>query len=437
MATNARIRSGSLIVTGASSRSSLRRSGSLSSGSLGDRNMTEKEKKRKMGRANVISEIISTENSYVKSLEVIREVYIKPLRKRRRILSLREEATIFSNIENLHAIHVNFLHELTERQKLFPDETPIVDIFLNFCPWFDMYTQYVSNYEAVTSLLMKLGKRKRWKQFLEECARDPRTTLLNIDDYLVMPIQRIPRYKLLLEELLRRSDETSNDQVTIPIAIEKVHSAVVRINTTVQVLDKMLSIQGKFLGNVHLLAPNRRFIKQGTLKKHSRSASGRRWYHFFLFNDLLVYARRSKRSFRHYRLRNRLCIDKRFRVSSSRLDSANGQTKFLIKIFTSTKDIIGTASLNLLHFLGGLGCVSGQRLIRCILFTKCISLFSNFSRFIHFYHNSSCQRSRGAAGVVGGTGKLCGPVTDSSSYAFPEECWQTRNFFVAAGEQQL
>lgn len=43
-------------------------------------------------------------------------------------------------------------------------------------------------------------QRKRIKSFLKRCRLNPRHSQLNLEGYLLLPIQRIPRYKMLVCE---------------------------------------------------------------------------------------------------------------------------------------------------------------------------------------------------------------------------------------------
>lgn len=45
-------------------------------------------------------------------------------------------------------------------------------------------------------------QRKRIKTFLKRARLNPRHSQLNLEGYLLLPIQRIPRYKMLLEQLV-------------------------------------------------------------------------------------------------------------------------------------------------------------------------------------------------------------------------------------------
>ena len=44
------------------------------------------------------------------------------------------------------------------------------------------------------------GQRKRIKTYLKRCRINPRHTQLNLEGYLLLPVQRIPRYRLLVSD---------------------------------------------------------------------------------------------------------------------------------------------------------------------------------------------------------------------------------------------
>lgn len=46
------------------------------------------------------------------------------------------------------------------------------------------------------------SQRKRIKQYLKRCRMNPRHSQLNLEGYLLLPVQRIPRYRLLVSSLL-------------------------------------------------------------------------------------------------------------------------------------------------------------------------------------------------------------------------------------------
>ncbi|KAG8993716.1 hypothetical protein FRB90_000616 [Tulasnella sp. 427] len=75
------------------------------------------------------------------------------------------------------------------------------------------------------------SQRKRIKEFLKRCRRNPKHSQLNLEGYLLLPIQRIPRYKLLLEQLVS-STPPRPDSYDDPIekALEEISSLALNMN---------------------------------------------------------------------------------------------------------------------------------------------------------------------------------------------------------------
>lgn len=46
--------------------------------------------------------------------------------------------------------------------------------------------------------ILTTSQKKRIKSYLKRCRLNPRHTQLNLEGYLLLPVQRVPRYKLLV-----------------------------------------------------------------------------------------------------------------------------------------------------------------------------------------------------------------------------------------------
>ena len=66
-----------------------------------------------------------------------------------------------------------------------------------------VYEKYIINYPTAVQVLEKLESKKQFKQWMEFKAEKPIFAKFSLISFLVMPIQRLPRYILLLTELLR------------------------------------------------------------------------------------------------------------------------------------------------------------------------------------------------------------------------------------------
>ena len=58
--------------------------------------------------------------------------------------------------------------------------------------------------DPTTKVNLTAGQRKRIKQYLKRSRMNPRHSQLNLEGYLLLPVQRIPRYRLLVSVLSPR-----------------------------------------------------------------------------------------------------------------------------------------------------------------------------------------------------------------------------------------
>ena len=114
--------------------------------------------------------------------------------------------------------------------------------------------------------------------------------------FLIQPVQRLPRYRLLLETLQKYTEESHPDHLALETAIQKVSGVLTRLNeeiATRQLREQVVVIQDKFTSDVELVAPGRNFLKEGSLLKLSNKWGLHQEKYFVLFNDILVYGRRA------------------------------------------------------------------------------------------------------------------------------------------------
>jgi 16S rRNA G527 N7-methylase RsmG len=90
-----------------------------------------------------------------------------------------------------------------------------------------MYTQYLNGYTVALETFNRQMKNKKLQALLaERRANCP----LDFMSYLIMPVQRIPRYELLLRELIRYTPESHNEAAKLAIAFEKVQGIGAHVN---------------------------------------------------------------------------------------------------------------------------------------------------------------------------------------------------------------
>lgn len=163
-------------------------------------------------RHHILQEIYSSEWTYVNGLEIVVEVFKKPLRS---VLNATEVDSIFANVEDLLLCNLHLLSALHDRLIQWNEESTIGDIFVtNFTQQHKtMYGVYCNNYDKAEHLLLKLLKRRKdFENAVNNCLSNPRVMKgLRVDSFLITPVQRIPKYKLLIGDLLKQTPTEHED----------------------------------------------------------------------------------------------------------------------------------------------------------------------------------------------------------------------------------
>lgn len=131
------------------------------------------------------------------------------------------------------------------------------------------YTTYVVNYtEAlgaiselrqtnpgfkstnILALLIFFLNKLEFSNFLQE-QRTNHPQRLDLFDLLITPIQRIPRYQLLLQDLTRNTPENHNDYPNLTFALEKIQEINIYINEEQKIAEKLqhfINFQAEWVG---------------------------------------------------------------------------------------------------------------------------------------------------------------------------------------------
>ena len=147
-----------------------------------------------------LNELISTEKSYVKRINALKINYADPLRhfakhKDTQIINHFDAKSLFANIDQILHINTAFLNELEHANEL-----NIGNICLSHFPYFSPYNQYYFNRQKSVDLFKDLLKKKSFVEFIDRTKWQ--TTGINnigLRELLMEPVQRIPRYILLLQ----------------------------------------------------------------------------------------------------------------------------------------------------------------------------------------------------------------------------------------------
>ncbi|KAJ2222291.1 hypothetical protein EV180_004371, partial [Coemansia sp. RSA 518] len=192
------------------------------------RKKTREEQEAK--RNNVVQELIATERSYVEKLRALIDFYAVPLRSAARsannsLIPAYDAHVIFGNIERVAEVNERFLGDLEAWQQgeMDPKET-IGSLCRDHFVDFHVYKRYINGYQhALTSSRELEGKNPLYAAFLQKAREREECRKLGISDLLIMPVQRIPRYTLLLTDLLKTVPDDDADVPRIQLAMERVN----------------------------------------------------------------------------------------------------------------------------------------------------------------------------------------------------------------------
>lgn len=239
-------------------------------------------------REKIVTEIFASERRYQEQLRVIVDVFMTPLRSRG-IIPDGVFKTIFGDLTAIQAVNKELLAHM--------EETSIGTAFLQLAPYLRLYCTYANNFDKAMITLQEWERKMAdFSRFLREQEGKEDCRSLSLHAFLITPVQRVPRYKLLLEQLLDHTPPSNEDYMKIKEAAQMMGDVTMGINEYIREhenFEKMLNIQQRLTGAnaPRILVPGRRFIREGTLMKVSRKGFGSHERMFFLFSDILVYAK--------------------------------------------------------------------------------------------------------------------------------------------------
>uniref|UniRef100_A0A6B2KZM0 DH domain-containing protein n=1 Tax=Arcella intermedia TaxID=1963864 RepID=A0A6B2KZM0_9EUKA len=236
----------------------------------------EKVERDARQRKMTVMEIVETEKDYVNDLETL--VRMSNEIQQKKLLPPEIMAQVFSNVVVLQGVNANITAQIsTEMTKVeaLPngkeeniDKLPIGKIFVGLVPFFKMYLVYCDNHDNALIVLAKQKKKnKQLENYINQQAETPQCKGLYLKDYLIKPIQRLCKYPLLFQNLLKLTPTSHDDYESLKTCVDKINDIVRDIN---QIRDKNVNFLSLFQIEERLvdydntlLAVQRKFIREG------------------------------------------------------------------------------------------------------------------------------------------------------------------------------
>merc|ERR1719356_41342 len=94
---------------------------------------------------------------------------------------------------------------------------------IQFIPFMKMYQNYINNHDNSSKILAeRREKNSNFKEFLLEQQHHEKTRGMGLASFLILPIQRVPRYELCLREIIKLTEPNNADLPNLKNCYEKV-----------------------------------------------------------------------------------------------------------------------------------------------------------------------------------------------------------------------
>lgn len=264
-------------------------------------NPTIRTRTRESLRNKVMTEFRDTERSFVNKLSVVRSVFLEPLS---RILKPDQLRAIFSDIAIIEETNRRVVLEALEKWDASRTGVTPGDVFSELsgnASFLAAYKEFINNFDHSADTVKKLLESdKRFRSFVEKARSDPRCEGLNLSSLMIMPVQRVPRYILLLKELMKHTPDGSPDHRKLAGALDKLSKIAAEINESksdAQSREMVVTLNSQLIGmSAPLMSePSRRFVREALFVfVEDGGAPVEAWFHrrhLIAFNDLLVVAK--------------------------------------------------------------------------------------------------------------------------------------------------
>ncbi|XP_040500600.1 FYVE, RhoGEF and PH domain-containing protein 2 isoform X4 [Ursus americanus] len=245
----------------------------------------------------IVQELLETEKAYVARLHLLDQVFFQELLTEARASKAFPEDVvrlIFSNISSIYQFHAQFfLPELQRRLDEWTTTPRIGDVIQKLAPFLKMYSEYVKNFERAMELLATwTDKSAPFQETITRIQGSEASGSLTLQHHMLEPVQRIPRYELLLREYVQKLPAQAPDQADAQKALDVIFSAAQHSNAAIAEMERLQDLWDVYqrLGlEDDIVDPSNTLLREGPVLKISFRRSDPMERYLFLFNNMLLY----------------------------------------------------------------------------------------------------------------------------------------------------
>ncbi|KXJ14467.1 uncharacterized protein LOC110238850 [Exaiptasia diaphana] len=192
-------------------------------------------------RLQVVLELFQTEEKYSCCLHTLKTVFEDKL-KSSNIIPVKDIESIFpTDLKEIRDVHDRLCGILKARIQQWNYRSKVGDVFVEFFSdknQFDVighYSSYSNNFpKAIRTISRCVRQSVEFEAFLKNCSNGPSLKGLDLHALLLNPIQRLPRYLLLLKQLIRFTDLNHPDRSHVEQAMLAMSQTVTVLNNSIE-----------------------------------------------------------------------------------------------------------------------------------------------------------------------------------------------------------
>ena len=188
----------------------------------------------------IAKEVTTSEKVYVDVLRLLNiefRDYVQRARfeSKSGIMPDQDFVKLFSNLPELMMLNEDLLRDFEERISNWDDIKKIADVIIKKGPYLKLYTVYIRDFSAMNFHFDECCQRyAKFGKLVKEFEKLPRCQNLKLKHFMLKPVQRLPQYKLLLEDYLKHLATDSADFDDTTLALKIVSDAAEHANDTVK-----------------------------------------------------------------------------------------------------------------------------------------------------------------------------------------------------------
>ncbi|XP_012502110.1 PREDICTED: FYVE, RhoGEF and PH domain-containing protein 2 [Propithecus coquereli] len=245
----------------------------------------------------IVQELLETEQAYVARLHLLDQGFFQELLKTACSSKAFPEGVVrivFSNISSIYQFHAQFfLPELQRRLDDWAATPRIGDVIQKLAPFLKMYSEYVKNFERAAELLATwTEKSPAFQEAITRIQSSEASGRLTLQHHMLEPVQRIPRYELLLKEYVQKLPAQAADRADAQKALDMIFSAAQHSNAAIAEMERLQDLWEVYqrLGlEDDIVDPSNTLLREGPVLKISFRRNDPMERYLFLFNNMLLY----------------------------------------------------------------------------------------------------------------------------------------------------